>query len=160
MKHITRRLSFAVPALLVFTSLSTTAQTPRIGPAPDLSSLRAATCPAGYWLQTQAAPGSSLPAGMVAQAGPRLVARCVGLVVEPAPPCPAGAQSVAARGADSCAFKGGGLSAPAKPIRPICAGSAQLRIDGAGDADLCISEKIALPQDEIRLSLPWGFSLN
>lgn len=158
MKHITRRLSFAVPALLVFASLSTTAQIPSVGPAPDLSTLRAATCPAGYWLQTQAAPGSSLPAGMVAQAGPRLVARCVGLVVAPAPTCPAGAQTVVVRGADSCVVKG--FSAPAKPVRPVCAGSAQLRLDGAGDADLCVSEQIALPQDEIRLGLPWGFSLN
>ena len=156
MKHITGRLSFAVLALS-FTSLSTAAQIPQIGPSPDLSSLRAAACPAGYWLQTQAARDSALPAGMLAQAGPRLVARCIGLVVAPAPICPAGAQTVTVRGADSCAVKGAGFSAPAKPLHPACAGTAQLRIDGAGDVDLCISEQIALPQDEIRLSLPWGF---
>ena len=156
MKHITGRLSLAVLTLL-FTSLSSAAQIPQIGPSPDLSSLRGATCPAGYWLQTQAARDSALPAGMMAQAGPRLVARCVGLVVEPAPTCPAGTLTVTARGADSCVVKGGGFSAPAKPVRPVCAGSAQLRIDGAGDADLCVSEQIALPQDEIRLNLPWGF---
>jgi hypothetical protein len=121
--------------------------------------LRASGCPDGYWLQTQAAPGAPLPANMLSQPGRRLVARCVGLVVELPPACPAGLDVDPVRGPDGCTAKGGAV-AILKPRAPSCTAPARLSVDAGPDGrDLCVSERIELPVKPVTLGLPWGFGL-
>jgi hypothetical protein len=121
--------------------------------------LRASGCPDGYWLQTQAVSSASLPANMLPQPGRRLVARCVGLVVEAPPACPAGLDVDLVRGPDGCTAKGG-AAAILKPRAPTCAAPAKLSVDAGPDGrDLCVAERIELPVKPVTLGLPWGFSL-
>lgn len=121
--------------------------------------LRASGCPDGYWLQTQAAQGAPLPANMLPQPGRRLVARCVGLVVEASPACPAGQAVDPARGADSCAAKGVAATL-LKQRAPACVAPAKLSVDAGPDGlDLCVAERIEMPVKPVTLGLPWGFSL-